>query len=343
LQYFHPEKYYYLFGICFPEIGYYEIYFFTENGEHIKVFVDDYVLVDENNAPYFSALKPEEEQLYTAGRNILIEKAFAKMNGSYGNIEGGSNASFYIVGKNSTSEKGFLSKEDEYIYQTFKDNIRVKNIVLCGTINEGSNPQPLKGLVEGHSYSLLDTEEKYDLKILKLNNPYGENYPDEMEYFKLGLDSKYKDIENEIIEYNQSSVNNGNLKLDVQNFKKQFNLVEICTFTELKKSEQQQPIGGKSLNPLSPLLIQKSYAWRRNTLDALGIPKEDQNKFIEKCGGNLGKSLYLLFKAFMRFGTSKETFYSKLLGNGGYGQNNNQSSASYYLSYLNPFSYFKNQ
>ena len=304
--------------------------------------MDDYVLVDENNNPYFSSLKDDEEQLYTAGRNVLIEKAFAKMNKSYNNIEGGLNASFYIVGKDSTSEKGFLTKEDKYIYQTFKDNINVKNIVLCGTINEGRNPQPMKGLVEGHMYSLFEAEEKLDLKILKLNNPYGINYPKEMEKFKLGLDTKYKDIENEIIEYNKSNVGNGNLKLDVQNFKRQFDLVEICSFIEVKKLEKQEPIKGKGPNPISPLLIQKSYAERINTLDALGISKKDQKQFIEKCGGNLGKSLYQLFKAFMKFGTSRDTFYM-LLGSEDYAKNKNQSSISYYLSYLNPISYFQNK
>ena len=71
--------------------------------------MDDYVLVDENNNPYFSSLKAIDEKLYTAGRNALIEKAFAKMNKSYNNIVGGLNASFYIVGKDSASEEGFLS------------------------------------------------------------------------------------------------------------------------------------------------------------------------------------------------------------------------------------------
>ena len=342
LQYFHPEKYYYLFGICFPEIGYYEVYFFTENGEHLKVFVDDYVLVDENNNPYFSALKKDEEELYTVGRNILIEKAFAKMKKSYKNIIGGSNASLYIVGKDSSSEDGFLTKDNNYIYQTFEDNIKVKNIVLCGTINEGNNPKPLEGLVEGHMYSLISTEEKNDLKILKLNNPYGINYAEDMENFKLGLDEKYEHIEKEIINYNKNNVNNGNLKLDVQNFKNQFDSVEICSFIEVKKEGKQPP--KKGISPIPPASIQKSYAERRNTLDALGIKKEDQKKFIAECGGNLGKALYLLFKAFIKFGTSKETFYTKLLGKKDYGQDNSQNqSFSNYLSYLNPFSYFQNK
>jgi len=342
LQYFHPQAYYYLFGTCFPDIGYYEVYFFTENGNNIKVFVDDYVLVDEYNEPYFSALKKDEEELYTVGRNILIEKAFAKMKKSYKNIVGGSNASCYIVGKDSTSEKDFLTKDNIYIYETLEDNVKVKNIVLCGTINEGENPDPLKGLVEGHMYSLLSTEEKNDLKILKLNNPYGINYPEDMENFKLGLEEKYKDIEKEIINYNQNNVNNGNLKLDIKNFKNQFDLVEICSFTEVKKKGKQQPIAGKA--PISPLSIKISYERRKNILDALGIKKEDQKIFIDKCGGNLGKALYLLFKGFIKFGTSKETFYIRLLGNKDYGQDNsqNQSFFSNLWNYF-PLNYFQNK
>ena len=99
--------------------------------------------------------------------------------------------------------------------------------------------------MEGHMYSLFETEEKLDLKILKLNNPYGKNYLGEMENFKLGLDTKYKDIENEIIEYNKSNVGNGNLKLDVQNFKRQFDLVEICSFIEVKKQKNRNQLKEK--------------------------------------------------------------------------------------------------
>ena len=335
LQYFHQEKYYLLFGICFPEIGYYEVYFFKEDGSNIKVFVDDYVLVDKNDNAYFSRLKKYEENIYTVGRNILIEKAFAKMKRSYKNIVGGTNASFHIVGINSGSEDGFLTKDNNYIYKAFEDEIEVKNIVLCGTRREENNPKPMKGLVYNHMYSLLDTEEKSDLKILKLNNPYGINYPEEMEDFKLGLNSKYKKIEEEIIEYNQLNTNNGDLKLDVQNFKEQYDLVEICPFTETKKKLKIKGTIGSPESGIIPI----NYKKRKNTLDALGIKKEDQNKLLEKCNGNLGKVLYLLFKAFMKHGTSVETFYTKLLGIQNYNQKDDSQNNSFFsfLYNLNPF------
>ena len=70
-----------MFGACYPEIGYYEIYFFIkQDGEaiNIKVFVDDYLLMNEENEPIFAFLKKKDK--YVLGRNLLIEKALAKMN-----------------------------------------------------------------------------------------------------------------------------------------------------------------------------------------------------------------------------------------------------------------------
>ena len=328
LQKFQPERYYYLFGICFPEIGYYEIYFFNKKGKHIKVFVDDYILVDENDNPPFSALKDEEEKIYTVGRNLLIEKAYAKMKGSYSAIEGGLNASFPVVGINSISEKDFLSEDDEYIFNKMSDPISKRNIVLCGTINELKNPNPIPGIEGRHMYSLFSTEEDSDLKILQLNNPWGYNRPKKMENFKLGLDKKYEEIEKEIINYNKENTKNGNLKIDIGNFKKQFIHVEICNFKD-KKEEQKKP-GGEDPIPSLPLeIIEEDYLNRINTFDALGIGKKDQRLLLDKCKGDYGKALYLSFKQFMQHGTSKDTFYKMIL-----------EKPSSVLSTLNPLNFF---
>lgn len=307
LQLFHQDKYYNLLGICFPEIGYYEFYFFTKDGKQVKVFVDDYILVykEDNSYPIFAALKDEDR--FTVGRNILIEKAFAKMNKSYGNIEGGLNASFPIVGINSLLlQKDFLSKEEKEIYKRLDNELKVKNIILCGTIN--NDPSPMKGIFSGHMYSLLETEENSGIKILKLNNPHGENDEEEMEDFILGLEEKYKKVEKEVIEYNKNNVENGNVKIDISSLKKHYDIVEICSFNEV----DQQPII-KGVSSIPPGKIEDLYSKRKNILDILWIPKQDKKRFIDKYNRNLPIALYVLFKAFMIFGTSKETFYNNVL------------------------------
>ena len=72
-------------------------------------------------------------------------------------------------------------------------------------------------------------------------------------------------------------------------------------------------------------------------MDILMIPKKDQKKFIDKCNNDLSKALYLLSKIFLKYGTSKESFYNHLLNE----QDNNTNSSHFpnFFSYLNPFNY----
>lgn len=332
LKLFKPDKYYKIFGKYFAEIGYYEIYFFTEDGQQVIVFVDDYILINKDSKPYFASLK--EEDLYTVGRNILVEKAYAKMKGSYGKIVGGYNASFPILGINSLDLVGneFLSKENKEIYEMIEDEIGEKNIVLSGTKNK--DPNIISGLYEGHMYSNLSVEKKSDIYILKLNNPYGENNYEKMKNFKLDLDKKYKDIEEDIINFNRNNTKNGTLKIDIENFKKHYDLVEICEFVKIKKKIKGIKITGGD-HPTG--LIDNAYEDRRSIMDILRIPKKDQKKFIDKCNNDLSKALYLLSKIFLKYGTSKESFYNHLLNE----QDNNTNSSHFpnFFSYLNPFNY----
>jgi hypothetical protein len=104
--------------------------------------------------------------------------------------------------------------------------------VICGTINE--DPCPLSGILQGHDYSLFNTEKISDIQILLLNNPYGQNNPNEMQYFKLDLRDKF--IEEQIKDYNTNyfSWNYGNFKIDFVNFLKHFDRIEICRFINLE-------------------------------------------------------------------------------------------------------------
>ena len=52
-----PEEYSELIGYYDFNKGYYEINFYDKNGEKIIVYVDDYILVYQDNTPYFASVK----------------------------------------------------------------------------------------------------------------------------------------------------------------------------------------------------------------------------------------------------------------------------------------------
>lgn len=231
------------------------------------------------------------------------------MKGSYGAIEGGYNASFPVVGFNSQLlGKDFLSKKEEEICERLSEEVNEKNIVLCGTLIE--EPKPMKGIFCGHMYSLLKVEQKSFIKILTLNNPHGRN--PEIELYSghhiMLYDVERIKVDGEITEYNEKNRNNENVKIKIEHLKKHFDLVEICSFSDINKRPK---INGTESIP--PEMINDLYFKRKYIFDALGIPKGEQIKFIINCKGNLGMVLYVSTKIFMHYGTSRETFYTRIL------------------------------
>lgn len=78
--------------------GIYLLTFFV-NGKLTPVVVDDYIPVTQKNKPAFASTKDQELWV------ILLEKAWAKLHGSYARTEGGlpSFAAIHLLGTPSTS------------------------------------------------------------------------------------------------------------------------------------------------------------------------------------------------------------------------------------------------
>jgi hypothetical protein len=177
------------------------------NEKFIVISIDDYIPVDESTGqPVFS--KPKGNEMWV----MLIEKAIAKLNGSYANIEGGFPlyAMRAITGdevntfqlKNNTwlrldmkVLKG-IDKHDinfchatnqsklsnETMYNLLLEYSSAGYILAAGTkgkdntIEEGRGSKG--GLVPGHAYSILQVYKPKltfdrDIKLLKLRNPWG--------------------------------------------------------------------------------------------------------------------------------------------------------------------------
>ena len=152
------------------EYGYYEMAFFIE-GEWQAVFIDDYFPCIKGSTQLYFA-KPNGNEVWT----LLLEKAWAKLNGSYSNIVLGE------VGDPLKALTGYSVQfyEIEHIppsdlWDKIKTSDELNFISCTGTKNEEFVEK--FGLVKGHAYSLVSAKEKFHdgrlIKLLKLFNPWG--------------------------------------------------------------------------------------------------------------------------------------------------------------------------
>ena len=158
--------------------------------------VDDWIPVRKGtNTPMYT--RPNGNELWV----MLLEKAFAKMMGSYNALQGGfgriplramtGNApvEFVITGKgektritggNNPGVKNVPDLNYQEAWHVFQGSLQHNMIACAGTQSkEGEiEAKEANGLVSGHMYSILDTCTTTDargktVKLIKLRNPWG--------------------------------------------------------------------------------------------------------------------------------------------------------------------------
>ena len=146
--------------------GRYEIKMYYKGIERITV-VDD-LIPCSNGKPIFSKNKGNELWV------MLIEKAYAKLAGSYGAIEGGSSgvALSNITGMpiNSMLNVDFSKMN---VFELIRKYQRKDYNMCCSIQGKGQNLIQNFGLVPGHAYTILGAYECEGHKLVKLRNPWG--------------------------------------------------------------------------------------------------------------------------------------------------------------------------
>ena len=153
--------------------GYYEL-LLRIDGKPTILIIDDYIPVYKHNKqPCFA--KPHGNELWV----ILLEKAWAKINGGYINtISGMAHEPFEVLTGFSSRVYSLNNLTDNLqneIIKEMKDADQSNCFISCGTKND---PEIQKmGLVEGHAYSILginviETIYKDKYTLLRLRNPW---------------------------------------------------------------------------------------------------------------------------------------------------------------------------
>lgn len=152
-----------------------------KNGEWQEVIVDDYFPCYPNGGPIFSKCGLNEMWV------LLLEKAYAKLHGGYKNLTGG--APFEgladLTGCPTTS---FNLKDDKVRHMI--DSGKFWDLVThfqdeCYLLTGSTAPQDMwteqgtpapgmdRGMMPGHSYTVLQAKEAKGQKLIQLRSPFG--------------------------------------------------------------------------------------------------------------------------------------------------------------------------
>ena len=201
--------------------------YFRINGIWKLVLLDDFI-------PCYGSYKKNFAFSHTNGNElwvILLEKAWAKLNGNYARIIGGDPHEIFEVLTNAYCEKFMFNEKDkEEIWLKYMNAQEKGFLMTAGTnVDENLNIEEM-GLVPGHAYTIIKvlevTTNSGKEKLINLRNPWGHG-----EWSGDWCDSSIKwtkDIRNQCDNYEIQ--NDGSFWMSFEDFYKFFIIGGICHF-----------------------------------------------------------------------------------------------------------------
>ena len=139
------------------------------NGKPEIIVVDDFLPV-RNGRPEFARGKDEFWM-------CILEKAWAKLHGSYAAIEAGQAEHVLLHLTNSPTTLTYHNhvKDKWAFWDRLKIAAEMNFPMTCGTPSKTISRTPMHGLISKHVYSILSIHEFEQFTLLKLRNPQGTN------------------------------------------------------------------------------------------------------------------------------------------------------------------------